>query len=274
METLLIVGQWLLPVFYLVLVLDYGVAFITRTPTKARQALLPTVVTFHLTILLLRYLRLGYLPLLNPFEILTLVAISITIVYCIMELAGQDQRVGVFIFLVVFLMQYSSSVFLGQWPIPQAKVAAVQLGPMAIHTVSAIFAYTSLAMSAVHGALQIVGRRDIRNRRFGLLFDRLPPLENLSRASWYCLAVALIFITISVVTGAIAFGHTNEGMHHGAMTAKIISKIILGLETWLICAIGVLGKAFGKWDDSKITYIASGGFMLIVIMFVISLALS
>lgn len=274
METLLTVGQWLLPVLYLALVLDYGVAFITRSRAKARQGLLPAVIAIHVTILLLRYLRLGYLPLLNAFEILTLVALSITVVYCIMELAGRDRRVGVFVFLVVFLMQYSSSVFLGRQPIPQADVATLQLGPMSIHTVAAIFAYTSLALAAVHGALHIVGRRDIRKRRFGLLFDRLPPLETLSRASWYGLAAALIFITISVATGAIALGHADSGVHDSAMTAKIISKIVLGLITWLICAVGVVGKAIGKWPDSRIAPIAAGGFLLVVIMFVVSLALS
>ena len=247
MDTLLTVGQWLLPVLYLALVLDYGAAFITRNPTKARHGLLPAVIALHVIMLLLRYLRLGYLPLLDAFEILTLVALSITVVYCIMELAGQDQRVGVFVFLVVFLMQYSSSMFLGREPSPQASEVAVQLGPMSIHTVAAIFAYTSLAMAAVHGGMFIVGRRDIRKRQFGFLFDRLPPLETLSRVSRYGLMSALIFMTIAVVTGAFAFGHAGQNGHDGAMTAKVISKIVLGLSTWLICAVGIIGKALGRW---------------------------
>ena len=270
LETVLTVGLWLLPVLHLVLVLDYGVAFFMRSPSGVRHGMLPATVATHMTVLALRYLAMGRIPLSDPLEILTLVALSTTVVYCLMELANSDRRTGVFVFLVVFMAQYTSSIFLAGSPTAVAQAGPVRVGPWTMHCIAAIFAYTSLALAAVHGALHVIGRRDLQNRRFGLLFDRLPPLEALSRASWHGIAAGLVFMTIAVATGAMFF----SGGGGGGMSAKIVIKIAMGLCTWLVCAVGVAGKAVFRWPDSRIAPIAAWGFALIVIMFVVSMALS
>ena len=274
LETFVTVGQWVLPLLYLGLVIDYGMTFFARTRTHVREKWAPAVIVIHAAFLTMRSLLLGYPPLLSGFEILSLIALSTAVVYCAMEWIGRDRRAGVFVFLLVFLLQYMASLFLVGSVAPPSDDAIAQITERGAHSLAAIFAYTAMALAAVHGALHLIGRHDMKRRRLGLLFDRLPPLESLAKGSWYGVLAGLILMTVSIVTGALVFSQVDVADQAGSLTPKIAVKIVVGVIAWVICAVAVAGKVFGRWSDSRISHIAAEGFLLIAAMFVVSLALS
>jgi len=270
METLLSLAQWLLPLLYLALVIDYGATFFLRVRAHVRERWLPAVIVFHTAFLVAWSFHRGYPPLFEPYQVLTLIALSTTVVYCIVERLGRDRRTGVFVFLVVFLLQYTSSVFMVGAAATTQPAAAEQIG-RSVHSIAATFAYTALAVAAIHGALHLIGRRNLKRRSVGVLFGRLPPLELLGRISWYGLIGGLVFMTVSVATGAMVFGQAGA---HGAPGPKVLAKIVMGLVTWLVCAVAIAGKAIGRWSDSRVSLIATGGFLAVAVLFVVSLVLS
>ncbi len=270
MDTLLIVAQWVLPLLYLVLVIDYGATFFLRIRTHVRNRWVLAVILFHLTFLVLRGTYLGYPPLFSVCEILTFVALSITVVYYIVELVERDRRSGVFIFLVAFLSQYASSVFLvygGTEPVGRE-------GWHHAHSIAAIFAYTALALAATYGVLHLIGRWNLRQHHFGVLFDRLPSLELLGRASRCGMIGGLVFTTIGIATGVLVFGQADPTTHAEMLDAKVIVVIVMGIVTWLVCLIAIIGKILGKWSDSRISLIAVFGFMAALILLAASIVLS
>jgi ABC-type uncharacterized transport system permease subunit len=71
-----------------------------------------------------------------------------------------------------------------------------------VHVLAVVIAYSGLLLAALYGVLFLLQRHALRKRRFGLLFDRLPPLELLDQFSWRSLLAAALFLTLTI-----AFGH-------------------------------------------------------------------
>jgi ABC-type uncharacterized transport system permease subunit len=272
MDMLLSILNWLLPLIYLALAIDYGATFILRNRTHVRNPWVILAIVFHGVFLVLG-VCFGGLPLVDNQEILSVVALSSAVVYCAIELVTRDRRAGVFVFLLIFLMQYTSSIFLsGTIAQAGASTRQVQNAEGLVHVLLAALAYTGLAIGAVYAMLYLIGQRNMKHHNFGLLFDRLPPLDLLGRMCFQALLVGFAFITITMITGVL-FSQTRP-QTGDSMDPKLLAKIIIGSTAWVICAVDVFGKYVLKWSISRVSAIALIGFLIIAALFVTSLALS
>ncbi len=274
MDIALFIGTWALPLIYLALVIDYGATFILRVRTRPHNPWVPLAVAVHVALLVLRGAWIGALPLATNPEILSVMALSAAAVYWVTELASRDRRTGVFVFLLIFLFQYTSSVFLsGTYLEGGAGEAAGQVGWGRLHFLPASFAYTALAFSAVYATLYLLGQRDLRQHRIGLLFDRLPPLELLGRMSWYALLVGFVLMTAAMITGSVLFSR-GASSEQATVGMKIAMKIVIGSIAWAIYAVAVGGRLVGKWSVQRVSQIAAVGFLVILLLLVMSMILS
>ena len=246
---LLVIVNWLVPLLYLALLVDYGATFFLRTKTQARNFWLIPVLGVHAFFLISRSVRLGQPPLADAYEILSVLALLTTTVYAAVEFASRDRRTGMFVFLLVFLFQYTSSSFL-------SGSSTESTGWARLHVVLALVVYTAFAIAAVYGLLHILAQRNLKQHNFRMLFDRLPSLDLLGKMTWYALLGGFIFITITLITGPLLFGHESSGTHTQSLGAKVIAKIVIGSIPWLIYVVAILGKILGKWPSRRISSIA------------------
>jgi ABC-type uncharacterized transport system permease subunit len=274
MLTLLTFANWLLPLAYLALVIDYGATFILRVRTHVRNPALALVIVFHAAFLTGRAVHGGTLPLSGIHEVLCLVALSSAILYAGTERISRDRRAGVFVLLLVFLMQYTASTAM-------AGTIAAPTGPKhgaqpleRLHFIPAVFAYTAIAFAAVYALLYLVGQRNLKRHRFGLLFDRLPPLELLAAMSWHALLGGFVLMTVTIATGAILFARMGQAAHGGSFDLKVAAKIVTGSIAWIACLAGVLGKYLARWSARRLCQITVAGFVVILILFAASMILS
>jgi ABC-type uncharacterized transport system permease subunit len=265
-------GDWLLPLVYLALLIDYGATFFLRTRTHGRSPWLLACIGLHAVFVVLVAWHLGRPPLANTREILSLVALATAAVYAVAEWAGRDRRTGVFVMLLVFLFQYTSSILLSRTleaaPAPAAEAAPVWTG---LHVLPALVAYTALGFAFIYACLYLTAQRDLRQHRFGMFFDRLPPLDLLGRMAWYAVLVGFVFMTLTIVAAPLMLRSAEPG---AAMTPKVLSKIIAGSAGWLICAAAVLGRLVGKWSAARISVIAIAGFLVVMALLTASGLLS
>ena len=275
MDTLLSIANWLLPLIYLALAIDYGATFILRTRTRARNPGIILAALAHAAFLTLWGVRFGGPPLANGYEVLSVIALSCTVVYAAIELATHDRRAGVFVFLLIFLLQYVSSAFLGCGIGGHGAAAAgAARGWARLHVLPACLAYTAMAFAAIYALLYLVGQRNLKQHRLGLLFDRLPPLELLGRMSWCALLGGLALMTLTMVSGAVFFSRGGAGGPSEALAHKVIAKIVIGSIAWAVCALAVGGRWVGKWSLSRVFRIAVAGSVVVVALFVTSAILS
>jgi ABC-type uncharacterized transport system permease subunit len=270
MDTLLSILNWLLPLIYLALAIDYGATFILRNRTHVRNPGVFLAIVFHVAFLVLWGVRFGGLPLVSNYEILSVVAVSSAAVYWAIELVTRDRRAGVFVFLLIFLLQYASSMSFAAMFDQASAASYMQRGWGRLHVLPAALAYTALAFGAVYATLYLVGQRNLKHHNFGLLFDRLPPLDLLGRMSFQSLLVGFAFMTITIITGVVL----SSGYDTTSIDLKLMAKILIGSAAWIICAVDVFGKYVLKWSISRVSAIALAGFLIIVVLFVTSLALT
>ena len=92
MERLLALLNWLLPLFYLALLIDYGATFFLRTKSQSRNVWLIPMLCVHGLFLVLWSIRLGQPPLANVYEVLSVLALLTTAVYAVVEFSSRDPR--------------------------------------------------------------------------------------------------------------------------------------------------------------------------------------
>ena len=274
MDTLLSILNWLLPLVYLALAIDYGATFILRNRTHVRNPGVFLAIVFHVAFLVLWGVRFGGLPLVSNYEILSVVAVSSAAVYWAIELVTRDRRAGVFVFLLIFLLQYTSSASLSVMIAHAGDSGHMQAGLGRLHVLPAVLAYTALAFGAVYATLYLVGQRNMKHHNFGLLFDRLPPLDLLGRMSFQSMQVGFAFMTITIITGGVLFHRFGSGGGAMPIDPKLLAKIVIGSAAWIIFAMDVFGKYILKWSVSRVSAITLAGFLIIAVLFVTSLALS
>jgi len=270
MDTVLDLAEWLLPLVYMALAIDYGATFILRTRTHARNPGVLAAIALHLAYIVLQGWKLGGPPLVTNAEVLSVVALSSAMVYWAIERFTHDRRAGVFVFMLIFLCQYTASLLPAAAPHVAAE-AATQYRWSRLHIVPASLAYTAMAFATLYALLYLVGQRNLKQHRIGLLFDRLPPLELLGRMCWQALLVGIGFMTIAMITGVMMF---RSGAGTGAPETKVMAKIFMGSIAWLTYGTAVLGRWLAKWPMPRIAAIAVAGALVVVVLFVTSIALS
>jgi len=256
-----------LPLLYLALLIDYGATFFLRTRTHIRSPWLAGIIVIHAAALAARGIQAGHPPVTATSEILSLLALSMAAVYAYVEFVHKDRRTGVFVLLLAFLFQYASTILLAGRAAPAETVPAAW---SRMHVLPALVAYTALAFAGIYGLLYLLAQRSLRLHRFGVFFDRLPPLDLLGTMTWHALVTGFVFMTITIASAPLMFGSGGEG----AMTAKVISKIITGSVGWIVCAAAVLGRWLGKWPAARVAGIAVAGFLVVMALLVASGLLS
>ncbi|MCY2929221.1 MAG: cytochrome c biogenesis protein CcsA [Planctomycetota bacterium] len=268
MATLLTFVNWLLPLAYLAVAADYAATFILRTRTHVRNPALAGVIVLHAAFLTAWGLHAGVLPLGEIHEILSLIALSSAILYAVIEFTSRDRRAGVFILLLVFLIQYTASVQLAG-PIARGRAAAIDESG-GLHVIPAIFAYTAIAFAAVCSVLYLAGQRALKRHSFGVLFDRLPPLDLLGTMSWHALLTGFLLTTITMITGALLFRHMGGHARGGAFDVKVTAKIVTGSIAWAACLTAILGKTLFHWPLRRVCQFIVGTFVVILALFAAS----
>jgi ABC-type uncharacterized transport system permease subunit len=140
--------------------------------------------------------------------------------------------------------------------------------------VQALMAYTAFGFACIYGLLYLVARRGLRHHRFGVLFDRLPPLDLLGHMMWLALVAGFIFMTIAIATGPLMAAAGYASTEAVAASPKIMSKIITGGVAWVIYAVAILGRLVGKWQAGRISVVAVAGYGVVVVLLLASALLS
>lgn len=246
----------LLPMLYGLAALVYMVDFFRDDPLAHRAArpLLATVITLHAIYLASRTGLYEHIPLASIFEVMTTVAFAVAVVYLYVELRSKTHKTGMFLIAFSFLFQTLSSAFIS---IPGDFPPILKSPLFGIHTGSAVLGYTAFAVSAIYGVLYLLLYHDLKASRFGLLYQRLPPLDSLALMSFRAAVLGLVFLTVTITFGAIWAAQRFPSFYEDP-------KFILTAVVWVVYSIGI-GLHYGLgWGGRKTVYFSLFGFVLIV----------
>ena len=252
----------LLPVFYVIVLIDYILLFFREDPfaKKTVTALLKVSVSLHIILTVFRTFIYEHIPISSIFEVFSVLALAIVIVYLYIEETTGVKTTGLFIVAFVFLFQLISSIF---------QVDNLEINPLLVskffglHVTSAILGYSAITISAIYGFLYLMLYHELKSNRFGLIYNRLPSLEVLGNMNYNSAVIAFIFMTFAIILGAIWSSIMLDT--HWYWDPKLISVLV----NWLIFGVISIKKKFFGFRGKKVAYLSLLGFFVMLFSMII-----
>ncbi|MCJ7774072.1 MAG: cytochrome c biogenesis protein CcsA, partial [Desulfobacterales bacterium] len=112
------------------------------------------------------------------------------------------------------------------------------------------------------GILYLLQEWDIKNKKQGFFFKRLPSLDMLDRTGYACIIFGFISLTLGLV-GGLVYSKTTYGRFWGWDTAKEIWSGV----TWLIYAALIHERLVVGWRGRRSAIMAIIGFIVLLFTF-------
>lgn len=244
----------LLPVMYITCLLLYAYCFFHphAGAKKAARLSLWLGLAAHLVYLSLVAVMYNRPPMANFFEALSFLAFTIGVVYAYLESRVKEESAGLFIVIFVFLFQLFSSTYVDH---TNNISEILSTRSMALHIGMSLFSYTALALSAVFGGMYLMLYHNIKQHRFGLIYDRLPSLDRLGGLCYHGALFGFALLTIGIISGIVQLAVLTSGERSQDL------KVLLVVATWIIYGILIFLKMFRGWQGPRIAYFSIIGFV-------------
>ena len=253
----------ILPILYLATLVVYFYDFLKaeKKLVNIKRVFLFITLFVHLIYIVLRTIAFDHPPITNVFEIFTILAITISFSYFLVELISDIRGTGPFIIILPFIFQLISSIYIQDLTEVKEVLRSNLLG---IHVISALLGYSGFTISAVYGFLYLILYKDIKLNKFGLIFNRLPNLEVLERLSLYSAIIGFCTLTIAIIIGIIWLPVAFPKFSY--FDPKLIGTSLV----WLLYAVGITSKVLGSWRGKRLVILSITGFMFAIISTILS----
>lgn len=245
MHVLITALEIALPLLYFGTIWTYARAFFSnlQQAEEIKTRLLIVTLVVHFVYIVLRTIAYEHPPITSIFEILSLTAFTIVLVYTYIELRTRNRATGYFILILPFFFQLISSIFIKEL---SAIPPLLQSNLLGFHVSSAFLGYAAITISAVYGFLYLMLYHDIKSKQFGVIYKRLPNLETLERMSFTATVFGFFLLTIAIIVGIIwlpralgTFSYTDP-------------KLLGTIAIWCIYGIGLTAKQVIGWRGRRI----------------------
>ncbi len=214
-----------------------------------------------------RYMIAGHTPITSQHEAVVFFAWSVTWAYLSFHWRYSVKNFGTFVsvFLLV-MMCIAASVSRDFHPLPPA----LQSIWLPIHAGVAVLAYGFLALAFCGALMYLLQEWELKSKRLGFFFSRLPSLGALDQLNNHCLAAGFAFLTLGIITGSIwarqawgTYWHWDPKETWSLITwflyaAQIHQRFTLGWRgkrAALMSIVGFCSVLFTMWG---VTYVLGG----------------
>jgi ABC-type uncharacterized transport system permease subunit len=232
-----------------------------RRIENAKRLVLFLGLFLHIIYLIVRTFLFNHPPITNVFEIFTVLAFAIGFSYFVLELITDIRGTGPFIIIIALIFQILSSLFIKDLVEVREVLRSNLLG---IHVLHALLGYAGITISAVYGFLYLNLYKDIKENKFGLIFNRLPNLEILEKLSFYSAVIGYTALTIAMTIGVIWLPKAFPNFSYS--DPKLIATFIV----WFMYGIGIIAKISGKWMGKKVVMLSIIGFVISILSTIIT----
>jgi ABC-type uncharacterized transport system permease subunit len=247
--------NFVLPIFYFALVWTYGKAFFADKlwAKHAKTPILICTIAIHLLSLAVRTILFRHPPVTTIFEILTVLACSISVTYFVIELRSQHKETGYFILNIAFFFQLTSSIFIKDTPEVQEILRSPLFG---VHVSSALLGYAAVTIAGAYGLMYLMLYHEMKATQFGVIYKKLPTLETLERMTFTAVVLAFLLLSIAILFGFIWLSRAIANPNY--FDPKLIGTIII----WAMYGFIVITKTRYGWKGRKVMILSIIGFLI------------
>jgi HemX protein len=258
---LLVLNQ-IVSLLYIATTFLYGAHFFNESQFAKRykQPFLSMTVLTHVVYLGLLTSLEGYKISYSTVNLMTMVALTLTITYLFIEFMTKSEETGFFVIAFASGAQLISSVLTAATPNTGTAIKGIGIG---VHLVATIFGFSAIAIAGLYSILYLLLFRQIERNRFELLFQRLPNLEVLERLIMHAVAFGFIFLSITLFAGMI-----EQQAIKGSITLlepKLITLVII----WMLYGASIFVKPIIGWDIKHMAYLFITLFLFVTALIVL-----
>ncbi len=147
-----------------------------------------------------RYVEVGHTPITSMHESVSFFAWAMTWGFLSFRWRYQVKNFGTFVSIMVTILMILSALF-SQAVVPLPP--ALRSNWLPIHASIALMANAFLAMGFCGGIMYLLQEREIKSRKFGIFYKRLPSLEALDNLNHHCLSIGFVLLTLGIITGSL-----------------------------------------------------------------------
>jgi cytochrome c-type biogenesis protein CcsB len=242
---------------YLLAAAAYLVFFLNQKPALRRTGRAIFLVAFllHTVNIIARAVETGHPPITSHHETVSFFAWSLGCCYLSFRWRYTMKNLGVFVsVLVLALMLVASFSSRSIVPLPPA----LQSWWLPVHASIALFADGFLALACIGGIMYLLQEREIKKKRFGLFYSRLPSLDALDKLNYHCLSVGFPLFTLGLITGSLWAKQAWGAYWHWD------PKETWSLVTWFLYAAAVHQRFTVGWRGRRVAILSIVAFLSVL----------
>ena len=229
---------------------------------KISRGLLITGFLTHTASIIARYVETGYTPVTNRFEALTVFSWLLVAVYLAIQIRYTLPVLGSFVTPPALALLLLASLGNKEMVLPDRLAMLMPSRWLPLHVWFAFLGDALLGVSACFAGMYLIQERQLKRKKIGALYYRLPPLDVLDRLSYRCISIGFPFLTLGILTGVIWL-KTAQGSYidwqDGRQTATLL--------TWFLYAALLHGRLIAGWRGRRVAWMNIVGFLVILLTF-------
>jgi ABC-type transport system involved in cytochrome c biogenesis permease subunit len=251
----------ILPVLYTLAVVCYGVSFFRKNIVKSKTAcfikrpVIISIIVLQFIYFALRSLEYHHAPITSSYEIMTLLAFSITITYFYIEMKTGIVDTGFFILVIAGILQIISSIFIKEITEINPVLKNWLLG---FHVSFALIGYSAITIAGIYGFLYLMLYKNLKQNQLGAFYKRLPSLQLMEKLSYNALVFGCLFLAMTLIIGFIWLPKAIQDFSYA--DPKLVSTVVI----WLIYTWVIISKRTGRMQSKTVMTIAFYGFIFAI----------
>jgi len=197
-------------------------------------------------------------PLVGTQETSAFLAWCLVVAYLIAQRWYGTAALKAFIFPFIFLLSTTAAIASSATDTPEGISQPLQRFLLPVHVGLIMLAYAAFFISFGAGVMYIIQERELKHKRFGTVFYRLPSLDTCDSISFKSMAIGLALLTLGLAAG-MAWSRARDGVFWHNYPIEILSVFTL-----IIYLIIIQSRRSAGWGGRNAALASIIGFMLII----------
>ena len=198
----------------------------------------------------------GHAPLSNMYESMSFFALSIMIVYLIVEWRFKQKALGAIVAPLAFIAMALNALFFPSEI--QPLVPALQSNWLLYHVITSFVSYGAFAVSFGVSILYLLKQRAERRGNQGSFIGLFPDLKMLDEVNYKSIAVGFPLLSLGIITGA-AWANYAWGTYWSWDPKETWSLI-----TWFVYAAYLHARFTRGWQGTRAAVLSIVGFAAVI----------
>lgn len=225
---------------------------------KAALVSLSAGLAAHTIWLVERGIRTGRCPLVGTQETFAFLSWSLVVLYLVAQRWYRTGALKAFILPISLILALVAAFTEGTLDRPDGISEPLQRILFPVHAGLIMLAFAAFFIAFGAGLMYIIQERELRLKRFGAIFYKLPSLDTCEAISFTSMTTGFIFLTVGITAG-VAWSRAQDGVYWHNSPEEILSVI-----TWLMYLLIIQSRVSAGWGGRRTALASILGFVLVI----------